>query len=74
MIRMTCSGCGYKGRVREIYACRRVTCKRCRAVNTVPDSDMCDANWIAEFSPPGGSVSREVELHDLAMAIASWAD
>jgi hypothetical protein len=74
MIKLTCLGCGCEGRVREIHAGRRVTCKRCRAVNTVPDSVTLDADWIAEFSPPGGSVSREVELHDLAMATASWAD
>jgi hypothetical protein len=38
MIKLTCLGCGCEGRVRDLYAGRRVTCKRCRAENTAPDS------------------------------------
>jgi hypothetical protein len=74
MIRMKCSGCGCQGKARDHYEGRRVTCKRCGVLNTVPDPITLDADWIAEFSPPGGSVSREVDMHDLAMATASWAD
>jgi hypothetical protein len=74
VIRMKCSGCGSEGKARDSYAGRKVTCKRCGVLNAVPDSVSLDADWIAEITPRGGSVSREVDMHDLAMATASWAD
>jgi hypothetical protein len=38
MIELTCWGCGWEGRVRDHFSGRRVICKRCRAVNLVPDA------------------------------------
>jgi hypothetical protein len=71
MIDLTCGGCGWQGHIPDSYAGRNVTCKRCRAANTVPDhvsdSDTREVDvfaWVAAMPTPGGSVTREVDMRD----------
>jgi hypothetical protein len=65
MLELTCWGCGWDGRVPVAFAGLRVTCKRCRAVNAVPDpvtQEVYVADWLAEIDRPSLPVTVESEI------------
>jgi hypothetical protein len=69
MIEMTCCGCGWEGHVLDLYAGRRVTCRRCRTVNTVPESvtrEVDASEWIAALDPSTESLTAEINTRGWA--------
>jgi hypothetical protein len=76
MIELMCLGCGWEGRVLDLYAGRQVTCRRCRTVNTVPESvtrevDVCD--WVAAIEPSSESTTAEINMRGWAEAMGVHA-
>jgi hypothetical protein len=64
VIELTCWGCGWDGWVAEQHAGLRVRCKRCEAVNVVPDPvtrEVYAADWRAAIDEATETGTVEVD-------------
>jgi hypothetical protein len=67
MIKLTCWGCGWQGKVADAYGGRRVICKRCRTENSVPDSATREdfpVVWRDAIDPASRSETDEVDVRN----------
>jgi hypothetical protein len=65
MIDLSCWGCGWEGQVPDQYEGRKVTCRRCRTENAVPESvtrEIDAVDWIAAMDTSSESVTDEVDI------------